>query len=66
MSARKAFPLRISQELYDELRQWAESEFRSVNGQIEFLLRESIRQRRRNPQGGTPDRDVPPPSSAED
>jgi hypothetical protein len=46
---RKAFPLRLSQDLYDELRRWAEQEFRSVNGQIEFLLQEAVRQRRRRP-----------------
>ena len=45
MSARKSFPLRISPELYDELRRWAEQEFRSVNGQIEFLLRDAVRRR---------------------
>jgi len=46
MAARKAFPLRISPELYDELRRWAETEFRSVNGQIEFLLRDAVRRKR--------------------
>ena len=46
MAARKAFPLRISPELYEELRRWAETEFRSVNGQIEFLLREAVRRNR--------------------
>ena len=48
MAARKAFPLRISPELYEELRRWAEAEFRSVNGQIEFLLRRAVKER----QGG--------------
>ncbi len=47
MAERKAFPLRLSQELYDELRRWAEQEFRSVNGQIEFLLREAVQRRRK-------------------
>jgi hypothetical protein len=42
---RKAFPLRLNQDLYDELRRWAEQEFRSVNGQIEFLLREAVEKR---------------------
>lgn len=49
MADRKTFPLRLSQDLYDELRRWAEQEFRSVNGQIEFLLQEAVRQRRRRP-----------------
>jgi hypothetical protein len=45
VAERKSFPLRLSPELYDELRRWAEQEFRSVNGQIEFLLREAVRKR---------------------
>ncbi|MBK7702828.1 MAG: toxin-antitoxin system HicB family antitoxin [bacterium] len=45
MSARKSFPLRLSPELYEELRRWADQEFRSVNGQIEYLLREAVRKR---------------------
>ena len=48
MSARKAFPLRISPELYQELQKWAEAEFRSVNGQIEFLLRLAVRKRKKS------------------
>ncbi len=47
MAGRKAFPLRISPELYQELRRWAEAEFRSVNGQIEFLLRDAVSKRTR-------------------
>jgi hypothetical protein len=48
MAAKKAFPLRISPDLYEELQRWASSEFRSVNGQIEFLLRQAIRARKGN------------------
>lgn len=48
MSARKAFPLRISPELYRELQKWAEAEFRSVNGQIEFLLRRAVTDRKKS------------------
>ena len=47
MAARKSFPLRMSPELYEELRKWAAAEFRSVNGQIEFLLRQAVQERRR-------------------
>ena len=46
MPPRKSFPLRISPELYDELRRWAEQDFRSVNGQIEYLLRDAVRRRK--------------------
>jgi len=47
MSARKAFPLRLSPQLYEELRRWADADFRSVNAQIEFLLQKAVRERRR-------------------
>ena len=40
---KKQIPLRISAELFDELSRWAESDFRSVNGQIEFLLTECVK-----------------------
>ncbi len=48
MPPRKSFPLRISPELYEELRRWAEQDFRSVNGQIEFILRDAVRKRKRS------------------
>ena len=44
--ARKAFLLRLSQKLYDGVHAWAEDEFRSVNGQIEFILREAVKKRK--------------------
>lgn len=46
--AKKQVPLRLSPELYRELASWAEDEFRSVNGQIEYLLTECVRQRKKN------------------
>jgi hypothetical protein len=49
VSERKSFPLRLSPELYEELRRWADQEFRSVNGQIEYLLREAVRKRTDRP-----------------
>ena len=58
MSARKAFPLRISPELYRELQKWAEAEFRSVNGQIEFLLRMAVTERKKS-RGKGPGSDSP-------
>ena len=42
---KKQIPLRLSPSLYAELNRWAEEEFRSVNGQIEYLLTEAVRQR---------------------
>ncbi len=43
---KKQLPLRISEELYKELERWADDEFRSVNGQIEYLLTECVKKRR--------------------
>ncbi|MBM7568144.1 Arc family DNA-binding protein [Paenibacillus sacheonensis] len=40
---KKAFPLRLDPDLHRALEKWAEDEFRSVNGHIEFLLREALR-----------------------
>jgi hypothetical protein len=42
---RKAFLLRLPPELHEELRRWASRDLRSLNGQIEFLLREALRRR---------------------
>ena len=46
MAERKSFLLRIDPELYAELEAWAQGDLRSVNGQIEYLLREAVRRRR--------------------
>jgi hypothetical protein len=43
---RKPFLLRLPAELHAELRAWAAADLRSLNGQIEFLLREALRRRR--------------------
>ena len=45
----KRYLLRIDQRLYDELERWASDDLRSVNAQIEFLLRESLRRSGRLP-----------------
>jgi hypothetical protein len=45
MKARKSFLLRISPTLYEALEKWAQQELRSVNGQIEYLLKEAVRKR---------------------
>jgi hypothetical protein len=47
MSTKKQVPLRISSKLYDEIATWAEDDFRSINGQIEFLLSECVRWRKK-------------------
>jgi hypothetical protein len=50
---RKAFLLRADPSLWKEIENWAADELRSVNGQIEFILREAVR-RRRGPRAAPP------------
>jgi hypothetical protein len=45
MEARKSFLLRIDPKLWAELEAWSQAELRSVNGQIEYLLRQAVAQR---------------------
>lgn len=45
---KKQIPLRLSAKLYAELCAWAEDDFRSVNGQIEYLLTECVKKRKKN------------------
>ena len=51
---RKPFLIRIDPKLWDELSRWADEELRSVNGQIEFLLREAVVRRRRGAKSAAP------------
>ncbi len=44
-NSKKAFPLRISESLFEQIRTWANEDMRSVNGQIEFLLNEAVKKR---------------------
>lgn len=45
---KKQVPLRLSSALYVELMQWAEEDFRSLNGQIEYLLSECVKRRKKS------------------
>ena len=45
---KKQIPLRLSAKLYNAIAAWAEDDFRSVNGQIEYLLTECVKQRKKN------------------
>lgn len=44
-NSKKQIPLRVSQKLYAALAKWAEDDFRSINGQIEYLLTECVKKR---------------------
>ncbi|MDS7947904.1 PTS ascorbate transporter subunit IIC [Streptococcus pneumoniae] len=46
--SRSPIPLRLSTKLYAALASWAEDDFRSVNGQIEYLLTECVKQRKKD------------------
>lgn len=43
---KKQVPLRLSASLWNDLAQWAEDDFRSINGQIEYLLTECVKHRK--------------------
>lgn len=46
-NAKKGFLLRLPQPLFDELRRWAGQDMRSINGQIEWILRNAVKKRGR-------------------
>jgi hypothetical protein len=58
MAARKQFLLRIDPDVWADVEKWAADELRSVNAQVEYLLREAVRRR----MGGGPANAAPPPS----
>jgi len=71
VSERKAFPLRVDARLFAAVERWAADELRSVNGQVEFLLREALRRAGRLPgeaEGGaaSADAEEAEPPSLED
>ena len=49
MAAKKAFPLRINEDVWQALRRWSDDELRSVNAQIEYVLRDALRKAGRLP-----------------
>ena len=57
---KKQILLRVSPALWKDLAAWAEDDFRSVNGQIEYLLTECVRQRKKNGKYVSDQIDVPP------
>jgi hypothetical protein len=61
MASRKAFLLRMDPALWAELEAWAQDELRSVNGQIEYLLKQAVLKRKGKPAPpGAPATNPPP------
>ncbi|MEM9531258.1 MAG: Arc family DNA-binding protein [Pseudomonadota bacterium] len=58
MASKKAFALRLSDEIYSAVQRWADDELRSVNAQIEYVLRDALREAGRlTPPGPTRDKE---------
>ena len=55
MADRKTFPLRLDPSVYDALQRWAGADLRSLNAQIEFLLRRALREAGRHPADDEPE-----------
>lgn len=60
MADRKTFPLRLDPAMYDALQRWAGADLRSLNAQIEFLLRRALREAGRLPADDEPERPAEP------
>jgi hypothetical protein len=59
MNETKAYPLRINAQVLEAIQRWADDELRSVNAQIEYLLRDALRKSGRVKSPGQPDEDAP-------
>lgn len=55
MADRKSFLLRVDRDVLDAVQRWANDDLRSLNGQIEFLLRRALRDAGRTPKGASGD-----------
>jgi hypothetical protein len=60
MAEKKQVPLRLNEKLYNAIAAWAEDDFRSVNGQIEYLLTECVKQRKKDGKYVSETLDEPP------
>jgi hypothetical protein len=63
MAARKQFLLRIDPDVWADVEKWAADELRSVNAQVEYLLREAVRKRKK---GGRAASAARPPSTPDE
>ncbi len=59
MAGKKAFPLRVDEEIWQAVRRWSDDELRSVNAQIEYVLRDALRKAGRLPYPGKPGKEKP-------
>lgn len=60
MAEKKQLLLRLNEKLYQSIAAWAEDDFRSVNGQIEYLLSECVKQRKKDGKYVSEELDVSP------
>lgn len=58
MSEKKSFVLRLSTKSYEALEKWAADEFRSVNGQLEYIIQKALKDAKRWPQHSDDKEDV--------
>ena len=59
MAEKKAYPLRINAEVLDAIQRWADDELRSLNAQIEYVLRDALRKAGRMKKTESSDDDTP-------
>lgn len=52
MPAKKSFPLRLNADIYRAMKRWSDDELRSINAQIEYVLRDALRKAGRLPKSG--------------
>lgn len=57
MSNKKAFALRVNEEMFKAIEKWAADEFRSTNGQIEWMLNKSLKEAKRYPKNKNKEED---------
>jgi hypothetical protein len=58
VAAKKAFPLRISEDIWQAMQRWSGDELRSINAQIEYVLRDALRKAGRLPHFGEQQNEV--------
>jgi hypothetical protein len=60
MAEKKAYPLRINAEVLDAIQRWADDELRSLNAQIEYVLRDALRKSGRMKKSDDTEDNAPP------